>query len=633
MSTERPRVQREPSRLAAAGAGLSLDAGQSAAAGDARRAHEASAGLVEQQGFVEAEHISEPRRIDAIVQALLVTESQGYVVNAGNPLGATKVRARAVRDGRLLLECCPRSGGFPSPPFEIHLEGYNSSYRFLSTEDGTIGTPALIVRVRRRRERRAPAPRRLRVTFGHPALPQTVVDAPVVDVSLGGLAIELETGDGLSAGTRLRNIELSWKGGTRISCDAIVAHCRRRLGSERQLVGLRLLMPDATRAEWRDQLEGVLHPRTARGTRDHELFWQTYVDSGYFNLSRKAAGDFDFEKPAFVRSHELLRRAPEVGAFFVRASEKRVEAVAHQISPWPGSWLFYQFCRRPNARPASVADDNVLMDLYAHAYEYVQERSGAEWLVTYVQDAARFSRLIFHDLGQHYAALGRATVTRFRAIEIECAEALGVASELEVGPATPLERRALSAAVRRQRPEMYVKATGLADPELGVDSTIDSWGSAGLARKRQVLVARRAGRLVAGAVLDAADDGLHLFGLLDVVRMYALDSGGESAFEALLDSARAWYASLGKHRFAYFANDDEHPTALEAKGRSDLGAAYTIVLPVDLLPELLEHVHVTTSRGAPPPRKKRLTSRNPRRASILPLRPSSSPPPQRATNG
>jgi hypothetical protein len=579
--------------------------------------------------LLEEELILDPSRITAIIEALIVHEARGCVLSAtkSGDHPTRNIPARVMRDGRLLLECRADDGRFPRPPFRVQLEGYNSVYEFRSSAEGTVSTPESIRRVRRRSHRRTAAPRRLRVTFAHPLLPEVVIDAPAIDVSAEGVSFETSSGDMLESGAKLRNIELSWKGGARIKTHAIVAHVTHSGHSDRQRVGLRLLMDRASLEEWQRQIEGVLHPRTTRGTHDHQLFWQTYVESGYFNLSRKNETDFRRERSSFQRCHELLRNAPEVGASFVRSSEKRVEAVAHQISPWPGSWLFYQFCRLPDSRPASVADDNVLMDLYTHAYEYVQQRPGAEWLVTYVQEAARFSRLVFHGIGERYAELGRASVTRFRAIEVECTGSVEEDAEFDVGPATQQEIRILAAAIGALRPEIYVAATGLGASDLGIDSTAEKWQAAGFERKRQVLVARHSGRPIAGAVLDAADDGLHLFGLLDVARFYPLAGGGCEAFSALLRSARSWFSALGKRRFAYFANDAEHPGAYGEPGCTDLGAAFTIVLPVALLPEMLEHVNVTTSRLPQPARARAARAcSNDGGDEIVPIRSSSKHP-------
>src|SRR5688500_5159414 len=134
----------------------------------------------------EDELIQDPSRIASIVEALIVHEARGYVANSTRAAGRPprKIPARATRDGRLLLECGSDAGSFPRPPFQVQLEGYKCAYQFRSSAEGTISTPESIRRVRRRSHRRVAAPRRLRVTFAHPSLPDVVTDAPAIDVSL-----------------------------------------------------------------------------------------------------------------------------------------------------------------------------------------------------------------------------------------------------------------------------------------------------------------------------------------------------------------------------------------------------------------------------------------------------------------
>ena len=250
-----------------------------------------------------------------------------------------------------------------------------------------------------------------------------------------------------------------------------------------------------------------------------------------------------------------------------------------------------------------MADDTSLIDLHAHAYEYVQQQPGAKWLVTYVQDVARFSRRVYFDLAERYQALGRASVTPFRAVEVDCQQRIAPEGEFETGAARPHELAALAARIRAKRPAIYIEATGLGSPDLSIDPTIIEWAAAGLQRERQVLVARGpSGWPVAAAVLDAANDGLHLFGLLDVVRIFPLVEGAGSAYATLLAACQDWFSALGKHRFTYFADDDEDALGAGRTGCTDLGAAYVTILPVALLPELLEHVFTLTARCAPPSR-------------------------------
>jgi hypothetical protein len=565
----------------------------------------------------EVELIQDGRRISMIIDALLAREARGYALPVGSSARLSQaVPARLTSDGTVLLET--RANAPRETSFDVQFEGLHSVYQFRWSGEPVVRPPDTIVRVRRRRHRRARAPFRLRARFTHPLWDSVMVDAPVHDLSLEGISLQTDAArDLLYPGLVVHGLEISWKGGVGLRCSATVRHVTPCLPAGEHRVGLRLSAAAPELAQWQREVEGVLHPNTRRSAHGSDEFWENYTVSGYFNLSGKKATDFIALRAAFSTAHEKLRMAPRVGASFAFSSERRVESVAHQISPWEGSWVFYHFSRRPDARPLSAAGDDALLDLYTHAYEYVQQQPQAQYLVTYVQKVARFSNLIFNELTQRYALAGRASVTDFRALEMATSHLTPVGGRFQVSPARSEEVTLVSAVIRASRPAMYVAATGLGQAKLGIDSTLRAWSSAGLWRERKVLVARHESRVVAAAVIDIVAEGVHLFGLLDMVRLYPVSSVGHLAFGELLDEARRVFHALGRTRFAYFCDSNEDRIALKRPGTTDLGEATMTILPVGLLPELLEHVFVLTSRRAAAHR--RLGSEAPDRiASILP---------------
>jgi hypothetical protein len=559
----------------------------------------------------EVELIRDPVRIACILDALSAREARGYVMSAqGGSSPGPSLPARLTMEGTLLVAAGAQSFG---PPYEVELEGFHSVYQFACDDCEAVESPASMVRVRRRRHRRERAPRRLRVAFKHPLWDGIYIDAAALDVSLEGMSFDSDAvRDLLYPGLQIRDLELYWKGGVAMRCDAVVAHVTQQRGAGRHRVGLRLLFAPAARKRFHAALEGVFHPRTRRGSTDPAPFWHAYTASGYFNLSGKRAEDFEDAHAAFERTHALLAGAPELGAAFTASSERRVEAVAHQIAAWDGSYLFYQFCRLPEQRPLSVADDSPLLELYAHAYGYVQEQKDARFLVTYVQSVARFSRIAFHGIAQRYAAVGRASISRFRAVEMATTTTPRAPDNFEVGAPTPIETGQLLHAILASRPPLVVQATGLSPGELSQERSVSAFRAAGLERQRELLVVRKNGRVYAGAVLDSIDEGLHLFGLLDAVRIFPLTVDAALAFPALLDAVRAFFLAQGKRRFTYFADDPEDPEAATRDGAEDLGSADMIVMPVELLPELLEHLFVLTTRRAVGSRPDALESERPR---------------------
>jgi hypothetical protein len=558
----------------------------------------------------EVELIRDPIRITCIMDALAAKEARGFAMAVTNGAGpGPSAAARLSIDGTLLVTAF----ALGPPPYQVELEGFHSVYQFTCTEVEPVERPDSMVRVRRRRHLRARAPRRLRVSFKHPLWEGIYVETGAYDVSLEGMSFYTDAvRDLLYPGLTIRDLELHWKGGVALRCDAVVAHVTQQRVAGQHRVGLRLSFAPASRSRWSAALEGVFHPRTRRAHSDPSPFWNAYNASGYFCLSGKRAEDFTGMRAAFERTHAILARSPEIGAAFSTSSERRVEAVAHQITPWDGSYLYYQFCRLPEQRPLSVADDAPLLELYSHAYGYVQERPDARFLVTYVQSVARFSRVAFHGIAQRYAADGRASISRFRAVEMSTLATQSASDKFEIGAPAPIETGQLLHAILSSRPSLVVQATGLTPGELTQERTVSVYRAAGLERRRELLIARLNGRAYAGAVLDSVDDGLHLFGLLDAVRIFPLTVDGCLAYPALLEAVRAWYRAQGKARFTYFADDPEDPDAVAREGAEDLGLADMIIMPVELLPELLEHLFVLTTRRGFGSRPDALESDRPR---------------------
>jgi hypothetical protein len=213
--------------------------------------------------------------------------------------------------------------------------------------------------------------------------------------------------------------------------------------------------------------------------------------------------------------------------------------------------------------------------------------------------------MVHHDLPARYVESGQAAVVRFRAVEVACdahAEAdrtpdcgLGY----EVGVATEEETALLLQEIARTRPKAYVEALDFVPERFELTEICEDWSLAGLGRRRAALVARRNGKPVAAAVLESADEGTHLFRLLDLVRLFPLAPAGEDANAALLDAARVWFRSMDKTSFvAYLEHDTPMPEAFTSTTR-DLGLADYVVLSADLLPELLEHVVEVTAPREP----------------------------------
>jgi hypothetical protein len=353
----------------------------------------------------------------------------------------------------------------------------------------------------------------------------------------------------------------------------------------------------ADEASWRRLLDRLLFPATRAGSAWCEANWALYEATGYFDLSDKDPSQFRSQKEAYTATTRRLEAAGGLGCHAVwPRPDGTLQAAVSILKVYQGSWFGFQMAKIRGDAPG-VASGRVLRDIHLHAYGQAQRDPGLRWLIVYCQDKPIWSRLAHHDFPARHAPSERACVVRFRAVEVPCGgPAFARAEGVDVGPATGPETAGLLRALRRLRPRPYLEALDLVPERFDLTGIKAAWAGADLARERLTLVARRDGEPVAAAVLEDAEEGLHLFRLLDLARLYPLAPGGEAHFGALLQEARGWYARRGKRQFVCFLEGDQAREGL-APGMQDLGVADMTVLSADLLPDLLEHIcEVTVPR-------------------------------------
>jgi hypothetical protein len=106
-------------------------------------------------------------------------------------------------------------------------------------------------------------------------------------------------------------------------------------------------------------------------------------------------------------------------------------------------------------------------------------------------------------------------------------------------------------------------------------------------------VAEREGRLVAAALIEYGEDGVHLYNLFDVVWFIPLARGADSALAPLLQHARTIYRELRKATF-YLAQDPNAPRASWPEGARDRSLIHCTVISRALLPDFAEHAWEST---------------------------------------
>jgi hypothetical protein len=351
------------------------------------------------------------------------------------------------------------------------------------------------------------------------------------------------------------------------------------------------------RTRWDEALERIGHPDTRRAGTWAASLWELYDKSGYFQLSGKTSAHFSRLRQSFAVATRRLDTVPELGCQVVWPSPQRVEAALSALVVYAGTAMVYQVARRRDAAsPASARE--MLRAINVHAFEHLSRDPTFEWTLVYVQEGgARWSHLAYQVFTEAQLATGLSCVVRFRAMEWQGGAPLAVPGEPKAGPATEQERALLTAVLSRVRPRPYLEALDLVPSRFDLAAVRARWAGGGFSREREVLVARERGRPLAAAVVESADDALHLFGLLDSVRFYRLSSDGDRALRSLVAAAHAWFAARGKQTFVCFFEAEQLDSAPQP-GLYDLGAANLLAFPRPLMPDFLEHLYTITAPRA-----------------------------------
>jgi hypothetical protein len=562
----------------------------------------------------DARTISDPSQRKLVFESLCVAGAAGLALDpdALTPLG----RVQLCADGTLLL-----APGLAEKRLMLHVCGPFAAYRMAWEGNGGCVLDSLEV-LFDRVERRAGVSARVRFRYAlgvegahaERSSRRAERDAAVLDVSSSGLCFFVESAAELPpAGAALSACTITWKRGPSLPVRAHVVHASPHAHGWR--VGVRLGGDTDVMQTWREHVEGLQFPETLRPEPNPERLWRAYADSGYLQIGGKSSAAFVRGKAAFSRAQRLLARSPGVGALFTGGPSAHPEAYVHQVQCWPRSWLLFQLCRLPKGRSLGTSDDGILLRLYEHCYAFVLG-AGAQWMVAYTHssDTAYTHRL--HCEHARTLSAQEGCVLPFEAVEITGVREPAAAGGALVSPATPAELAAAQRALETRYPAPYLAAMALDRDDLGTSALGSLWQGSGLERGREVLVARRNGRARAAAILDLASPGLHVYGLLDKVRLVALEAGGQQEFECLLAAAQRRYAATGHTSFVYF-RDLDAPALTSRVVHTSMGQANISVVARAAAASFLEHVFLLLSKTVNHSRDQRGSYRPPPAAFAL----------------
>lgn len=549
------------------------------------------------------EHIDDNDRIRSILTALVSAGGDGILRGLDTPVRVTRVEPEG--SGKIYWRA-PEAWG--EPPFLIDMVGFSSIQRIhipsQEVKDGEVVTPlpTHIERVRHRWFRRVMVRSNLTLKYAHPLWSDMpVVERKVRDISFAGIGFETNPEEDLGfPGLELPEIIVTPERGEPVRLRGQMRFVSLGKNGAPSLCGMRVTPATADEeSRWRNLIASEMHETTANGLELVEPIWTLFEQSGYFSLSGKTPAQFEQLKQSFFALGHRASKAPSLFCQVVWPSGRGVEASGSLVKAYHGTWLSHQLAKRAGRAPGNIDPRQILRDIYVRGFEHPQADPDFRWAVAYLEAQVAWSKKAHLEFAARYDGMGLTLVLPFRLREGASSEktesALSLAvDDLRIGPATYEEQERLIGIIQATRSPVYVDALDFVPDRFNLDLIAKQWREAGIERAREVLIARRGSVPIAAAVVESGETGSNLFRLLDAVRLFPMYSGGESAYLALLDAARDWYAAHGKPTFTYFDESFDDALAERAKLR-DLGDGNFWAISALLLPEFLEHIYELTA--------------------------------------
>jgi hypothetical protein len=490
----------------------------------------------------------------------------------------------------------------------IEIAGPLSLYRFcaeaIGDRDGCVEvrTPSAIEVVRTRRHARVGPTEPVLVEYlalgGAPEIRE------LRNASWDGLSFAAGPGDAVTA-CQIVTVVIDWGGRLRIQGQLEVKHVSHVSAAVRVIGGTIAFASDDDAYHWRAEVDALVSPMIRRGgvwTRD---VWELFETSGYFSLSNKEPNSFVRFRRSFTGASRSLARSPALGSQMVWPSGRGVEASASVVALNDRAAFIYHLAGRTGPSAPGQGRLEIIHALYAEATRWIMAQEAMHWLVVWVQDAARFTKRTHLDFTMRHADGVAASIVKLRALEIPARRPAESAVRLLAAHSSTDQGWTLRAPNNSEFDKIAAKASCLYPPSFVaahalVEPSADcmsNWAESGLQRGRELVVAERRGSVEAAAVIEWAEEGVHLFGLLDVLRVIPIGQAAGEASAMLLDYARDRFGTLDKP-FFIFAADASASACAPPDDAKDLGLTHCTVLSAALLPSFLDHLWEVIS-GAP----------------------------------
>lgn len=432
-----------------------------------------------------------------------------------------------------------------------------------------------------RRARLEPSTRLL-LRASHPRLADREVTKSVLEVSAGGFSFELRPDeDVLFPEDLLDSVEIdlpdpsSGSGSGRRCVRASGVLRNMSVGAEGIVkCGVELIdfASAADSASWAEFAFGVVHPRinVVRGDDVHEA-WTALEDAEYVGKWTSA----EHERHLHQCYHSAWSKVSALDgyAMVMNEGEKRDGTVAANLL-YPRAWILHHLAIHRASRNRPKKFFEIARELYTALTYMIQHLTEMEYFIAYFAAETRWGALLYDDFLERYSDKDAFLLTRRDAYRCLPTDDL-VASLPSAGGTTMRVRIAtdedllvVSDYLRSTLPAGEFDAFAFGAEEISLREFSKTCAARQYERHRAIYVAEFEGKLVSAAMAESGDEGINVFGLLNIAWVHDLVEGPwtERARAALSSELIRHYHARGVQLFVLTEPETKWRSTYEAVG-------------------------------------------------------------------
>ncbi len=431
------------------------------------------------------------------------------------------------------------------------------------------------------------------VSFSFPRGDGRRVERRSLDVSERGLAVPFRSGsDILFPGERLDDLQVDLPTGPVRALGIVRTIAPRGFGDD-AVCGIELTEFETRgdRERWLRYVFSLAHPRTDDLDAGlASLAWEVLDSSDYLGLWTRPEDRERLERE-FLSSWDSPPQVP--GHLIVLREEERKVGTFATSRVYPKTWLLHSLGVDQQERRKRRYFLDVARELYAAMLTLLKGET-APYFVLFVEKGKRWTDLLY---GGFVESLPPGSTSLYDEYELyKClpgaaAQRPGPPSGWRIGPAASPELRAVAAKLRETLTPLELDAYAYGEEVLDLPSFARE---APTRFRREVLVAREGREPRAALIAECGSDGVNIFGLLNVCRLFSFapfdDPEEEKAVvRGLLAAAGEFYRSRGVDEYNVFATSRAMAEAADEAGRF-VAHGVRWLASCDLLPAWLSYV-------------------------------------------